>query len=62
MWPPPKKIKLIFMVWKDFVAVKKAMRDIREEELSEEIYAAENGMDSVYWCWNCKYHECDQHP
>ena len=24
-------------------------------------FACKNDMDSIYWCWNCKYHECDIH-
>ena len=33
----------------------------RDEELEEELFARENNMDSINWCWNCKYHECDIH-
>jgi hypothetical protein len=48
----------------------KYLRDAREkriweedaqEELDELEYSAENGLDPVYWCWNCKYSECERH-
>jgi hypothetical protein len=33
--------------------------EIRQEEESERLYAEETGMDSIYWCWNCKHCMCD---
>ena len=35
--------------------------EINNERLQEEIYAAKNNMDSIYWCWNCKYSDCEIH-
>ena len=35
--------------------------EIKEEEYSEEEYASREGMDSIYWCWNCRYSECEIH-
>ena len=33
-----------------------------QEELDEIEYARVIGnMDSIHWCWNCKYSDCDQH-
>ena len=31
------------------------------EELEEEDYARENEMDTVLWCWSCKYGDCEDH-
>ena len=35
--------------------------DINNERINEEYYAITNDMESIYWCWNCKYSECDIH-
>jgi hypothetical protein len=35
--------------------------ELHREELAEEEYAMNNGMDSVHWCWNCKYSDCYIH-
>ncbi len=32
-----------------------------EEDLDETEYARVIDMDSIHWCWNCKYSECDRH-
>ena len=59
-------IKFYFNLWRINTQKKKMFRDydewceINNERLAEEEYA-ENNMDSIYWCWNCKYHECDIH-
>jgi hypothetical protein len=50
-----------FYRWYDLVRKSKFCEEA-EEEWSECEYAAENGMDSVLWCWNCKYSECERHP
>ena len=34
---------------------------IQEEEIEEQDFAEECDMDPIYWCWNCKYAECDRH-
>lgn len=31
---------------------------LKEEELNEIEYAAAMDMDSIYWCWGCKYGDC----
>jgi hypothetical protein len=51
-----------FYRWYDAVRERKEWEDNIEEEFHESEYASENGMDSVYWCWNCKYSECERHP
>jgi len=35
--------------------------EIHEEEISEKNYAQENNMDSIHWCWECKYGDCQIH-
>ena len=36
--------------------------EYRQEDLDEIEYARVIGdMDSIHWCWNCKYSECDRH-
>lgn len=49
--------------WRDIVSFKKYDRwcETQEEEHNEINYARENNMDSLYWCWNCKYSDCDIH-
>jgi hypothetical protein len=32
-----------------------------KDELLEQKFAMENDMESIYWCWNCKYNECELH-
>ena len=60
-------IKFYFNLWKKNSEKKRMFREyddwceIHHERLAEEEFAAESGMDSIHWCWNCKYHECDIH-
>ena len=60
-------IKFYFNRWKQNSEKKRMFREyddwceIHNERLAEEEFAAESGMDSIHWCWNCKYHECDIH-
>ena len=35
-------------------------KEIMEEE-QDEIEFAQEHLDPVYWCWNCKYSDCDRH-
>ena len=32
-----------------------------EEQLQEVEYAIKNNVDPIFYCWNCKYGECDVH-
>ena len=53
-----------FDAWNQFVKFERNRREweeLAEEEEAEEHYARENGLDSVYYCWNCKYSECERH-
>ena len=56
-----------FNLWKNFTEKRKMFRDydewckINQEKIDEEEFARENGIDSIDWCWNCKYSECDIH-
>jgi hypothetical protein len=53
-----------FDTWNQFVKFERNRREweeLAEEEEAEEHYARENGLDSVYYCWNCKYSECERH-
>ena len=56
-------ILFYFKKWKQNVEFKKYDQwcENNNEELMENYYAQENNMDSNYWCWNCKYSECDRH-
>ena len=51
----------IFMMWKDYIKSRQTFYEIQEEFYEEQEYAAKSGMDSVYWCPNCKYGICDDH-
>lgn len=41
--------------------IKEQWDEIIQEERRETEYAASSGMDSVYWCWDCKYGDCERH-
>jgi hypothetical protein len=47
--------------WCETDAAKKMFDEIKEEEEDDRNYAMHNNMDSIYWCWNCKYGECEEH-
>ena len=54
----------IFDAWNKLVVFERNRREweeLAEEEEAEEHYARENGLGSVYYCWNCKYSECERH-
>ena len=34
---------------------------VEESDLKEQQFAAESGMDTIYWCWNCIHSECCIH-
>jgi len=35
--------------------------EIHVSELTETEYAANNGLESTYWCWMCRFSECEYH-
>lgn len=53
-----------FNIWREYLRDAREKREylqILQEELEELEYASENNLESVYWCWNCKYSECERH-
>ena len=56
-------IRYYFDLWRKITSYHKydLWCELHNEELSEEEFARENDMDSIYWCWNCKYSECEIH-
>jgi len=37
--------------------------EIHADELIEQAYSnnIENELESIYWCWSCKYSDCERH-
>jgi hypothetical protein len=62
-----KDLKYYFNIWILNYKNKKTSKeydqwcDINNERIDEEYYAITNNMDSIYWCWKCKYSDCDIH-
>ena len=56
-------IQYLFDVWKAYITKIRYERfqEIYDEERAENEYARKNNMDPIYWCWNCKHGDCDQH-
>jgi hypothetical protein len=66
-------LKIFFKKWRDIISfrkydewcetdeAKKAFYEIKQEEEDEKEYARQNDMDSIHWCWNCKYSNCEEH-
>jgi len=56
-------ILFYFNKWKEFVEIKKYDKwcEVHNEELMEDYFAEQNNMESIYWCWNCKYSSCEIH-
>lgn len=56
-------IKKFFQRWRENVDIIKYDRwcEHMNEQLIEDSYAQENNMDSIHWCWNCKYSNCEKH-
>ena len=60
-------MEYLFKVWKANATTIRSFREYdkwcedREEELQEVECAIKNGMDPVFWCFNCKYSDCDVH-
>ena len=59
--------KYFFELWKTNAAKAKSIREYdewceyREEAIAEENFARESGMDSINFCWSCRYSECQIH-
>jgi hypothetical protein len=53
-------LRYFFNQWRNKIGYNEWF-EIQQELREEEEYAANNGMDSIYWCWNCKYSDCDIH-
>ena len=61
-------VSKFFKLWKsnlkkiknDFrrIISSESFNEIKQEELDEIEYAKIMGMDSIYWCWGCKYGDC----
>ena len=58
-----KNLEFYFWRWFEVVYARKLKKweEIREEELSERKFAEENAMEPEFWCWHCKYGDCEQH-
>ena len=56
-------IRAYFNTWRRAVDARRydTWCDEHDEELAEAQFAMQNNMDSVHWCWNCKYSDCDVH-
>ena len=63
-------VSKFFYLWKKNLKVKKEFKRIisneefnqlKEEELDEIAYAEAMNMETIYWCWACKYGDCDRH-
>ena len=60
-------MEYFFKVWKSNAENIRSFREYdswcesKEEELQEVEYAIKNGVDPIFWCFNCKYSECDLH-
>ena len=53
-----------FKQWRDIITIRKYgdWCELHAEELEEQRYAADcKELESIYWCWNCKYSECGVH-
>jgi len=61
------KLNIQFYEYEQWCELNKMFKDydewceINNETIMENEFAANDGMDSIHWCWNCKYHECDIH-
>jgi hypothetical protein len=49
-----------FSIWRENINYRK-WRDIQDDIAGEARYAAKHGMESEFWCWACKYYDCDRH-
>jgi len=53
--------KNIFKAWKKYTSDKKEFYGLKQESEDEKEFASRNLMDPIYYCWNCKYSDCDIH-
>ena len=55
--------KFYFKKWRAIVSKRKYDEwcELNNERLGEEEFAAREGMDSIYWCWNCIHSDCSIH-
>jgi len=64
LWRNKASLKMnlskFFKLWKQNTK-RQIWNQIRQEEINEELYARETGMDPIHWCWNCKYSDCERH-
>ena len=58
-----ESIRELFKIWrqKTYFARYDQWCEEHADELLEEQFARDNNMDSEYWCWGCKYSDCDRH-
>ena len=56
---------MIFKQWKEYVYYKKEkllFEEIKQHSEDEKEYSMNHtDLDSVHWCWNCKYSDCEIH-
>ena len=57
------KIGMFFNIWKNKVIAIRYNKwcEINNDLLEDNEYAEQSGMSSDYWCWNCKYSDCELH-
>ena len=54
---------MFFNIWRNKVIAIRYSKwcEINNDQLEDTKYAEESGMSSDYWCWNCKYSDCELH-
>ena len=57
------KIGMFFNKWRNTVIAIRYTKwcEINNDLLEDNQYAEQSGMSSDYWCWNCKYSDCELH-
>ena len=63
-----ESVRKYFNIWRTNVSYirydrwcEENFEELLREQQDEIKYAAENDMDPVYWCWHCKYGDCEDH-
>ena len=56
-------IRYYFDKWRLNISFRKYDQwcELHNEEILEQEFATENNMEPIYWCWNCKYSDCEIH-
>ena len=56
-------IRTLFNHWRQQASFARYDRWCEEhaEDLAEQKYAEENNMEPEYWCWNCRFSDCEMH-